>query len=482
MRKYAFIIPLILALALVTSCDRYKYPTTGSEQALKLYKTGEDYRLQLYYRNALKNYLRAFELDSTFAMAAMKSALMYLSFGAKDSGNYYFQKARQLSSQITDVERLIIEYYGANFDSKEKKMSVIADSLIALCPKNFDVRIIDAQEKWRRHQFEEARKSFQKILRDYPNYIIAYNDIGYLYARDGLFQEAVKNLEKYKRRAANQINPYNSLAEIYIAIGRYYEAIRTLEYLVENRHDHLVHNEFMGTTIYIRIATAYRKLGQYQKALDYLAQAEQLFSTNYSLRQIYHYRFSIYRETEQTSRMEQTLASLKTIMPGEKFIYQTAILHIVKNEFNEVLKILDCFKTKGEFCDNSNRESLVTKAAIEGELNLKTGLYREAAEQFKLAADTYDDILNSTELRIKEYISLGNAGDYTAALQGLRQRIKTNPNCPLALVAAAEYYLKSGKMSEAQTYINHFLNLWQNADPDTPLLRRAQSISAELNQ
>ena len=482
MKKHKHLILIFLLLAALVSCSRHEYPTTKSEQAREFYKNGEEYRLQLYFRNALNNYLQAFKLDTTFALAAMKSALMYFNFGIEDSGTYYFNKAYQLSSNLPDVERLVIEYHWSDFNSNEKRVSVIADSLTVLCPENFDVRIIDAQEKWKRLQFEDARKSYQSILRDYPNYIIAYNDIGYLYAYDGLFKEAVSNIEKYKRHAANQLNPYDSLAEIYIAIGRYYEAIRNLEYLIENRHGELAQNEYIGATIYVRIAIAYRKLGQYTNALNYLQKAEHLFNSNYSRSRIYLNRWIIYRELEQTDQMEKTLNTLKSILPCEEFIFQTAVLHITRNEFNQVLNILDTYKTAKTKSGKSSRTILITKAAIEGELNLKTGLYEEAAGQFKLAADTYNDILNSTELRLKEYISLGSTGDYTAAISGLRQRIKVNPNCPKALIYASEYYLKSGKTSEAQAYINHFLNLWKDADPGTLFLRHAQSILAELNQ
>lgn len=482
MKKTTHFISIFLVFAFVMSCSRHEYPTTNSELTREYYKKGEESRLQLYYRNALNYYLHAFELDSSFALAAMKSAQMYLTFGIEDSGTFYFNKAHQLSDQIPDVERLVIDYYWSEFNSNEKRMSVLADSLTVLCPENFDVRIIDAYTKWRKLQYEDARKSFQKILRDYPNYIIAYNNIGYLYANDGLFKEAVDNLEKYKRYAANQLNPYDSLAEIYIAIGRYYEAIHTLEYLLENRHDDVIQNEFIGTMIYVRIAFAYRKLGQYQKALEYLQQAEQLFSSNYSISRIYLNRFNIYRELEQVDQMEKVLTSLKRKITANEFTYQTAVLHIMKNEYDQVLEILDRYKTTDGPKKKSSREILITNAAIEGELNLKTGLYAEAAEQFKLAADTYFDNLNSTDLRIKEYISLGSAADYSVAINGLRQQIKVNPNCPLALIYASEYYIKSGKKSEALAYISHFLNLWEDADPGTPLLTHARSILAELNQ
>ena len=121
----------------------------------------------------------------------------------------------------------------------------------------------------------------------------------------------------------------------------------------------------------MRIATAYRKLGQYTNALKYLQKAEHLFSSNYSRSRIYLNRCIIYRELEQTDQMEKTLNTLKSIIPAEEFIFQTAVLHITRNEFNQVLNILDTYKTAKPKPGKSSRAILITKAAIEGELNPK---------------------------------------------------------------------------------------------------------------
>ena len=473
---------ILIFFLLLASCSRAKYPTTTSDVALDFYKSGEELRLQLYFRNALNHYLAALKIDSTFALAAVQASQMYRNFGDGDSAEYFIKKARNLTPIMPVLERLIIQYYWADFNKKEKQMSLYADSLIALNPENFDVRVISAYECWRKLQFESSRKIFQSILRDYPNYIIAYNNIGYLYAREGLFKEAVSYLEKYKRYAASQLNPYDSLAEIYIAIGRYHEAIRILEYLIESRYDELIQNEYIGSTIITRTAEAYWKLGQYLKALDYLAQAEELYHSKYALQRIYLSRFRIYRDLNQTDQMEQVLDKIMTIIPDNKFTYYNAILHIEKSEFDQVLEILDNYKSTYQTDDASNHGYLITQAAIEGELNLKTGLYSEAADKFKLAADTYNDVLYELGLRTREYISLGLAGNYSEALDGLRKIIKINPNYPLALIYATEYYLKSNKKSEAQAFLNHFLNLWKNADSGSPLLKKARSLNAALSR
>ncbi|HDP67642.1 MAG TPA: tetratricopeptide repeat protein [Candidatus Marinimicrobia bacterium] len=473
----------LLFLALLTiSCSRSEYPTTQSEQALELYKTGEKYRLQLSNRQALHYYLAAFETDSCFAMAAVKSAHMYLLLGEADSGHYFLKKARQLSEHKSSLERLIIEYNWADFNFDEPRRAALADSLVTRYPNHFEVRIIDAGEKWKRFRFNEARKAYQAILQDYPNYIIAYNNIGYLYAYEGYFKEAVAYLEKYKRYAPNQINPYDSLAEIYIAIGRYHEAIRLLEYIIANRHAELIQDEFLGVTIYYRTAVAYAQLGQYQKALDYLDEAEKYFTSKYAFNRLNRYRIHIYRELDQAEQVDKILQRLKHITPEEKFTVQTAIWHIMNNEIEKVLEILTSYKSSPQIGGNSKRSYLIEQAVIEGELNFKMGLYTEAAEKFRLAADTYADFLNSAPIKIRECIATGKSGDYSAALHCLHQQTRINPNAPQALVAIAEFYLKSDKKTEARAYLNHFFNLWKDADPGTPLLQQANAILDELNR
>ena len=481
MKNLQLLIILAFLLSALCQCGRRDYVTSDSVEALNYYKKGEELRLQLYYKNALKNYLCALNADSNFAMAAFRSALAYIHFGTEDSGKYYFEKALRLTPKISEVEGLIIKYYWAIYHDDKELETASFDSLLRFYSNNFEVRVINAQNKWKNLDFEGARKIYQDILRHNPNYIIAYNDLGYLYARDGLFKESINYLEKYMRYAANQLNPYDSLAEIYIAVGRYYEAIHMLENIIANRQAELVENEYIGLSIHRRIAEAYEKLGQYQKALEIIASAEELYSTNYAAVRITKFRFHIFNELDQVDRMEAEIKRIRNLYPGDDYSYQCAILNIEKMEFDDVLKTLAEQTAKIKNQSDVDRYQLVKRAFLEGELNFKTGLFDEAAEQFKLAADTFSDTLWAADLRLKQFISEGKAGNYTIAINGLRKIIKVNPNCPKALIYAAEFYTKIGKESEAKAYISYFHKLWKNADPGTPLINQADAIARKLN-
>jgi len=481
LKKKHLTLVIFFCICCLCQCGRRGYVTTDFKDALVYYKQGEDLLAQLYYKSALKNYLYALEIDSTFAMAALKAGNIYKSFGLDDSARYFFDSANKHAANKSKIESLIIRHNWFGFIDNKPQHIATLDSLVRFYPDNFEIKILLASNKWKNLDFAGARKIYQELLRQNPNYIFAYNNIGYLYAREGLFKEALSYLEEYKRHASNQLNPYDSIAEIYIAIGRYYEAINLLENIIANRQNELIENEYIGLTIHRRIAEAYEKLGQYQKALEISASAEELYSSHYAAVRIAQFRFHIFNELDQIDRMEAEIKRIMNLYPGDDYSYQCAILNIEKMEFDDVLKILAELTAKIKNQSDVDRYQLVLKASLEGELNYKTGLFSEAAQQFKLAADTFSDTLWASNLRLKQYVSEGKAGNYSAAISGLRQMIKVNPNCSHALVNAAEFYLKLNKEGEAKAYISHFYKLWKNADPDTPLLKQANTIARKLN-
>ncbi|HCK99312.1 MAG TPA: hypothetical protein DHW42_04310 [Candidatus Marinimicrobia bacterium] len=480
-KKKQLTLVLFFCICFICQCGRRDNVTTDSKDALVYYKQGEDLLAQLYYKNALKNYLNALEIDSTFAMAALKAGIIYKSFGSQDSARYFFENANKHAPSKSKIESLIIRHNWFGFTDNKVQHIATLDSLVRFYPNNFEVKILLASNKWKNLDFAGARNIYQELLRQNPNYIVAYNNIGYLYAREGLFKEALSYLEKYKRHASNQLNPYDSIAEIYIAIGRYYEVINMLENIIANRQAELIENEYIGLSIYRRIAEAYEKLGQYQKALEIIASAEGLYSTNYAAVRIAQFRFYIFNELDQVDRMETEIKRIRNLYPADDYSYQCAILNIEKMEFDDVLKTLAEMTAKIKNQSDADRYQLVKRASLEGELNYKTGLFNEAAQQFKLAADTFSDTLWASNLRLKQYISEGKAGNYSAAISRLQQIIKVNPNCPHALVNAAEFYLKLNQIGKARAYISHFQNLWKDADLGTPLINQADSIAQKLN-
>ncbi len=85
--------------------------------------------------------------------------------------------------------------------------------------------------------FEEAEKLNRRLIEIAPNWVIAYNQLGYIAMSQGRFVEAEEYFTSYRFVAPDQANPHDSLAELYIMIGRYEEAEVSLFRSIEIKPD-----------------------------------------------------------------------------------------------------------------------------------------------------------------------------------------------------------------------------------------------------
>lgn len=480
---------LIIGILLVTllfplyNCGRRTEITTASPEALSLYRQAENLRYKLYFNDAKRHYWQALEIDPDFAMAYLRLAYIYQIAGPRDSAKYYLNLAKPLRNSVSNFERLLINHRLAYYNENYSLANTVMDSLVRLYPGAMESRLLLAYHKWQTFDYAGARKIFQDILKQYPNFVSVYNDIGYLYAKEGLFKEALTYLEKYKHYAPNQLNPYDSICEIYLAIGSYQEVIQILENLMQSRADEIDQKEYLGTSIHHRLARAYQRLGQYQKALEILAIADDKYRSHHAKISTAHNRFYLHRDLNQVDQMETVLSQLEAEVPGSEPLFLHSLLNIDKMKINAVLSNIRSLQTAIDTATTAEakRATLSKKTLIEAELNFKIGLYDEAARQYDLAIQTINDTLNTIDIRVRKYISLGNGGDYNQAVTGLKQIIKMNPNYAPALVHLGQFLIKLDRNAEARSYLNHFYNLWQNADADVPLLEKAELVKQYLS-
>ena len=107
-------------------------------------------------------------------------------------------------------------------------MDAIARAL-ALDPSNARTLVWQAQIYTRLNRWAEAEKTFHRVLKERPNYWLAYNELGFGLEEQGRYQEAFKAF-----RAASLAAPKNSMALSnlggeYLQIGEFAEAMETLK-------------------------------------------------------------------------------------------------------------------------------------------------------------------------------------------------------------------------------------------------------------
>jgi len=476
------IVATFILIVSLFNCQSQSPFSTNSREALAIFKQGETAREKLYFTEALEKYRQAFRFDSTFAMAALRIADAFNVAGQKDSMLFYLEKANRLQAYCSDYEAMFIRFSIAGFKGKSSLADVILDSLVRQYPNNVDVMLSLAIQKWERLDYDGARQIFQSILKKNPDYYIAYNNIGYLYAKKGLFKDAVDYLKKYERLVPEQLNPFDSKAEIYIAIGKYPEAIQILESVLQTKSDEIHSQEFLGVSMYRGLANAYQQLGQYQKAIQITNEAETYFKSPQSLTILSITRFNIYRTLHDINGMERELATVRKVADNWSHLYRLCQYNIEKNDlatarqnYKAILESAESQTDRG-----AQRSMLAICASLEGQLAFKSGNHSEAAKKFSQAVTILFDTTASVPIRYYQYLSEGKAGQIQSAINGLTNIIAMNPNYAPALVTLAEFNLSVGRKTEANIYLQHFLNLWKDADPGSPLILQAKALSKKL--
>lgn len=475
---------LISVLFLNLNCTNQKARLSAkSEAARQAYKTGVNFVYKLYYSEALQAYKKAMQLDSTFAMAALRISQVYGVLQNTDSSDYYMQKAQKLYSYCTTLENLLIQQEYAYHQRHYEKADSILNILIKKYPGNFTVKMNLANRYWRRGNYAKARNIYQELLKQRPDYIVAYNNIGYLYAQQGYFKEAIKYIKKYQQLAPDQLNPYDSLADMYIYIGRYRQAISIIENLIEKYPERLLEKEFIGSIIYVKLASAYTNLGQYNKALTITAQARQNYTTNVAKNRLTAFRFRTCYELEQPEKIAQEYAAFTQFNNDIDSLHYKILLDIRQNKLDTAQNNLDLISQKIQsISDNKYKmEMLGFLNHLQGEINYSKGLYKEAARDYARTMKIYQGDVTAISLRLKHHLAQGKSGETREAIAGLKKLLNINPNYAKALVAISEFYLLTQQDLKANFYLDHFFKFWENKDQNTPLSQKAIILRNKLS-
>jgi tetratricopeptide (TPR) repeat protein len=146
---------------------------------------------------------------------------------------------------LTARERLIVERSRAVHDKRFDDASAMVDQYLVKYPNDPYVIHQKALNLWNSGDFDQAERLNRRLVEIAPNWVIAYNQLGYIAMSQGRFAEAEEYFTSYRFVAPDQANPHDSLGELYIILGRYDEAeaslLRSLEIKPDfwNAYDHL---------------------------------------------------------------------------------------------------------------------------------------------------------------------------------------------------------------------------------------------------
>ena len=211
--------------------------TTSSPEALAEYQAGWDSMMKLYGDEANRHFRRAAELDPDFVVAKLACAEWAMYDDKENSEALMKEVLAADTSKLTPRERYFVERARAIHENRRDDIPGLIDAYLAKYPNDPYVLNEKAQRAFVRGQFDEAERLYQRLAEISPNWVIAYNQLGYIKMSKGQFAEAEEHFKSYRFVAPDQANPHDSLGELFVALGRYAEAEESFEKAIQIKPD-----------------------------------------------------------------------------------------------------------------------------------------------------------------------------------------------------------------------------------------------------
>jgi tetratricopeptide (TPR) repeat protein len=239
--------------------------TTESLEAYKYYLRGIEKNNAFLMKEAIENFRKAVQIDSTFALAHSHLAMKASYLGYPDVRDKHLDMAKRHRYKLTYKEQIVFDYtYAALKGNLQKQHMVTLRKAQSLYPKDATILWALADYYSIKSVHDSAIFYNKKILDLNPNDKRTLNLLGYKYYHKGEYRKSLEYLQRYAEIAPNEANPYDSMADIYMRINEYEKSIEMYE-----KAYNLMHQK--GYTRH-GIALNYIKMGEYKMARDLLNQ------------------------------------------------------------------------------------------------------------------------------------------------------------------------------------------------------------------
>lgn len=460
--------------------------TTQSLSALQQYAEGSELWREGKYFDAGTLFKAAIATDPDFAMAHAALGNAYYSFvyNQPDDGQKEYEKALSLVARTTDRERMMIEAHYALNRNHANGADQLVGAYLERYPDDATMRF-DYANLLREHAREtEAIEQYNQVLRIMPDYTHAYIGIATAYKRQGKYPEALQAYAK-----AFEVDPHwlaaGNISREYgftlVANGESDKAQQVFAGLLTNP---ATRENGMRSLAFLDL---YR--GQYKSAKGRLQQSQELLGEHASPLSVarIHLLLGIVADgqgdfAEEKRQLDAAEAGLKDIQ--EKVIFGAMVGDAYARaghaeQAQEIAAMIEPLE------DKNNSEQAARVDLLKGDIASLAGQHDAAIALFAQA-----DKASRSGYTI-EAVGYGyqQAGDLDHAiasyefLVGAPERAlgwEPQQRSLEARCALAEDFVARGNTQKARAALESLLNLWKDADPDLPLLKRAKVEYAKL--
>ena len=212
-------------------------PGTQTPAAYTAFQSAEALRKQpndAGLDEAIDNYKQAVDIDPRFALAHAKLAQAYGRLyairrdpAALDLAMANSNVALTLNPDLVDghlARALVLEQTG----NEQGALDEISKAF-ALDPSNPTTLRWQAQIYTRLSRWKDAEQTYQRVLKERPNYWTAYNDLGFALHEQGKYQEAIQAFRAASLAAPKSSMALSNLGAEYLQVGEFAEATESLK-------------------------------------------------------------------------------------------------------------------------------------------------------------------------------------------------------------------------------------------------------------
>lgn len=215
--------------------------TTSSIEAYKYYIRGKDELQRKNWLGSIQFLRKAIEIDSTFAMVYHDLNLPLRRTGQnRPEGRSVLKKAKFYAKNATEKERLFIEAtYSRVYEENLEKWGYLLKLIARKYPKEKEVHSALGMyySYYNKGNPAKSIEEFKSALELDPYYTDALWNLAYVYLFDQNYKQALNYLEQYAALLPDAPDPMDCIAEVYFRMGRIDDAIAKYEQAMTRHKD-----------------------------------------------------------------------------------------------------------------------------------------------------------------------------------------------------------------------------------------------------
>lgn len=465
-------IPILFMALALGSCSRppERTITTRSPEALRFYNDGVSAMERFYYAEAESLMERAMALDSTFALARARHALLHMERDDHSIVRMEMERALSDGAKATRREQLYLRAWNHLAAYRYPEEAAVLDTLTSEFPSEAEAWTGRGISFERERNIDAAIRMYSRALEADTAYARAAMLLGYAYSTAGNHERAITEMRRYIVLDPASADPRASLGDLLLRVGDYDGALEQYRASLDIRPDYWYSKQQIGTI--------YHTQGR-------LREAEEM------------YLMSMRKFTSDSVRQEANMLAVRAMLNQARGRYEDAVkgyrsaFALDSMNSSAAYGIVRALMEMGDYPTASGvignirkeleRRNLLRTNAMVSYHVLRARLEHKRGEEDQAllecdSAMAYTNQLTRAGVELQRAEILLAQGRFEEALEACDGALAVNRSYPSALLTLTKIYSAMGDRAMTLEVGGQLEKFWGGADPDFLMLKELKRI------